>query len=835
MKLGTKLLIVFLCVGVIPFATISYVSQHKTRETINDLVSSRLQTVLKIKQSQVMQFIKAKENSIDILRKSPNTQQAMETLDAAFLAEGGKTEGFIWNTAADEYENVFATTKEFAGYDDVVLINLDGNVIYTANRGDDLGVNVTQKGMHKSPLGEAFKSAMESDNNVGFVDFAPYAPADNEHKAFMSKQVKRDGQPLGVVVARISLGKLNAVMHDLSGLGETGRIFIASADRHMLTKSTNDETTSTTHNPEEITVDTASVHAAFAGKAGLMLTEDHLGESVLSAYTPLTIGNNVWALIAEIHEAEAFSDLVALEKSIAILGIIGVVGILIVAFLVARAIARPLVKGAAFARAVASGDLSSTLDIHRKDEVGQICRSLAEIPHIIQQVQEEFSRVVSDIDKGKLLSRCEDDKFKGAYAELLAGANSIAEELLGYIDSMPAVFMTMDNDHAVTYLNKPGTKLLGRDLNDIVGQRCYDLFHADDCQTDQCACAYAMRTCTAHHSETLARPGDAEIDIKYIGVPNIDRDGKVIGAYEIIIDQSETMAIQRKIQNLVLESNRISGKVHNANEELVHQFESSRSDVKDQQERAQEIATAMGQMGAAVLDITKNAANAALNAEDSKKRGQHGANVVRQTADAVAQVQELASNLTESVTGLGNTAEGISRIVEMISDIADQTNLLALNAAIEAARAGDAGRGFAVVADEVRKLAEKTMVATMEVRTAIQAIQTEVVKSVEITGKASEAVALSTSLTEKSGEALKQIVEVSVETFDQIRDIATASEQQSVAMEQIEMFTNESSLSSTSTYNSIEKSLQTMKAHAHLSQELNMRIAQMQDKKVAER
>ncbi|MGE4299473.1 MAG: methyl-accepting chemotaxis protein [Desulfovibrionaceae bacterium] len=833
MKLGTKLLTVFLCVGVIPFATISYISQHKTGNAITELVSSRLQTVLDIKQCQMRQFIKTMNNGMDILSSSPNTKQAMETLDAAFLAEGGKAEGFIWAAAAEEYGNVFAGTKKVAEYDDIVLINLKGDVIYTVNGDKDLGTNVTKNGMRQTPLGEAYAHAME--NNSWFADFDEYAPAGNGHKAFMAHVVKRDEQLLGVVAVRISLNRLNAIMHGRSGLGETGRVFLVSDDLHMLTSPTNGDLTDAEHELEGIKVDTGPVKAAFAGKSGLNLAQDYLGENVLAAYAPVAIGGHVWALIAEIHETEAFADLTALEKSIGIMAIIGIAGILLVAFLVSRAISKPLVKGAAFAHAVANGDLSGTLEVNRKDEVGQICQSLVEIPRTLQQAREEFARVVSDIDSGKLLSRCEVDTFKGAYKELLEGANSIAEELLGYIDSMPAIFMTMDNDHTVSYLNRPGTKLLGRSMHDIVGRRCYDLFHTEDCQTAQCACGHAMRSQSAQHSDTIARPGEAPMDIKYIGMPNIDRNGQVIGAYEIIIDQTEAMTMQRKIQELVVESNRISDKVEDANEELSRQIESSRNDVKLQQERAQEAATAMGQMSAAVLDITRNAANAAQNAENSKERAQHGADVVRQAAAAVAQVQVLATDLSASISGLGETAEGIGRIVEVISDIADQTNLLALNAAIEAARAGEAGRGFAVVADEVRKLAEKTMNATLEVRNAIQAIQTEVVKSVEVTGKASEAVALSTSLTAKSGEALEEIVEVSRNTFDQVRDIATASEQQSAAMEQIEAFTTEISRISASTFNSMEQSLEAMDAHTVLSQELNMRIEQMQDQAVAER
>ena len=134
---------------------------------------------------------------------------------------------------------------------------------------------------------------------------------------------------------------------------------------------------------------------------------------------------------------------------------------------------------------------------------------------------------------------------------------------------------------------------------------------------------------------------------------------------------------------------------------------------------------------------------------------------------------------------LGKQAEGIGQILNVITDIADQTNLLALNAAIEAARAGDAGRGFAVVADEVRKLAEKTMEATKEVGEAVQGIQGGTRKHILHVEETAGTIEKATDLARKSGDAMRELVELSGETTTQVQSIATASEQQSAASETI--------------------------------------------------
>ena len=219
--------------------------------------------------------------------------------------------------------------------------------------------------------------------------------------------------------------------------------------------------------------------------------------------------------------------------------------------------------------------------------------------------------------------------------------------------------------------------------------------------------------------------------------------------------------------------------------DLGSRIEDSNKAATDSAQRLSSAAAAINEMNATVQEVAKNASDAANMSSETRQKAEQGASIVQSSLDSIEAVRSDALTLKEDMAQLNQHAQDISNIMGVISDIADQTNLLALNAAIEAARAGEAGRGFAVVADEVRKLAEKTMASTQDVSKAIQAIQESAAKSVGSMDRTVERVEQATTFAQQSGDALREIVTDAESTADEVRAIATASEEQSAASEEI--------------------------------------------------
>ena len=197
------------------------------------------------------------------------------------------------------------------------------------------------------------------------------------------------------------------------------------------------------------------------------------------------------------------------------------------------------------------------------------------------------------------------------------------------------------------------------------------------------------------------------------------------------------------------------------------------------------VATASEEMAATSMSIAQNCHHAADGSEHANTRARAGAAVVEQTVAVMGRIASRVTSSAQTVAGLGARSDQIGEIIGTIEDIADQTNLLALNAAIEAARAGEQGRGFAVVADEVRALAERTTRATREIAEMIKAIQTETKGAVDAMEQGVCEVESGTREAAKSGEALREILDLISEVTMQVNQIATAAEQQTATTGEI--------------------------------------------------
>ena len=217
-----------------------------------------------------------------------------------------------------------------------------------------------------------------------------------------------------------------------------------------------------------------------------------------------------------------------------------------------------------------------------------------------------------------------------------------------------------------------------------------------------------------------------------------------------VTSKDETGQLMQAMKNMVEKLSGIIGEVRlaadalsNAAGQVSATAQSLSQSSSEQAASVEETTASMEEMTASITQNTENARMTDGMASKAAKEAGEGGEAVKITVDAMQQIADK---------------------IGIIDDIAYQTNLLALNAAIEAARAGEHGKGFAVVAAEVRKLAERSQVAAQEIGM--------------VAGK-------SVKLAERAGHLLGEMVPTIAKTSDLVQEIASASQEQSSGVGQI--------------------------------------------------
>jgi methyl-accepting chemotaxis protein len=256
----------------------------------------------------------------------------------------------------------------------------------------------------------------------------------------------------------------------------------------------------------------------------------------------------------------------------------------------------------------------------------------------------------------------------------------------------------------------------------------------------------------------------------------------------------------------------LSGQAHQQSQQQLQQMEL--------------VATAINEVTYAVQDVAKNAEHASSEVGEAEKQAGQGQRNIETTLQQIDQLSGTIGQAVGVIQSLADETTKIGSVLEVIGSIADQTNLLALNAAIEAARAGEQGRGFAVVADEVRLLAQRTQQSTAEIHTMIERLQKNSGAAVNVIQDSSRASQATVEQASQAGESLAQIAQALRRLSSLNASIASATLQQTHAVEDINRNVTQAAGLAQQSTNAAEQSSTAGKRLDDLAEQLNRLLKQ---------
>ncbi|AQA05354.1 adenylate/guanylate cyclase domain-containing protein [Mycobacterium sp. MS1601] len=347
----------------------------------------------------------------------------------ASIANDNAGDGSLWSATNARFNDFFREIVQRFEFEDALLIDPRGNVVYTAYKGVDLGSNVFTGPFRGGELTDAFEAAMRTNllDYVGITDFGYYAPA-SEPTAWMMTPIGPQDRREGVMALQFPISKINRLMTvdqqwEQAGMGQTGETIIAGPDDLMRSDSRLFLQDPEAYQREAVeagtppdVVDTAlrqhgttlvqpirtdAAQRAQRGERGTMVATDYLGHETLQAYAPVDIPELHWSVIAKIDTDEAFAPVSAFTRTLVLSTAAIIFVVCLAAMLFARLFVRPIRRLESGAQQISAGDYDIRLPVTSRDEFGDLTtafndmsRNLAIKDELLNEQRRENDRLL---------------------------------------------------------------------------------------------------------------------------------------------------------------------------------------------------------------------------------------------------------------------------------------------------------------------------------------------------------------------------------------------------------------------------------------------------------
>lgn len=336
---------------------------------------------------------------------------------AASLNMFGANDPSEWAKLNARYQPFFADFTQRFGFDDTLLIDTSGNIVYTAYKGVELGANILGAPYATTELAEAYRKAMRatSVDEVIFTDFERYAPAYGVPTPWIVTPIGDESGIHGALALQLSLDRFNDVMTanrqwEQEGLGRTGETYLVGPDRLMRSVSrellqdpdkylkdvvANGTPADVAKRQVEVKgsvllqpVKTTAVDEAFAGGSGVATERSYLGPEALQAFERLDIPGLDWVIVASVDRSEAFAPVNRFARNIALSTGAIVLAVCLLALLFARILTRPVKNLVSAVQRVSGGELGISVPVTSRDEFGELAAAFNDMSASLQTKQQ---------------------------------------------------------------------------------------------------------------------------------------------------------------------------------------------------------------------------------------------------------------------------------------------------------------------------------------------------------------------------------------------------------------------------------------------------------------
>jgi two-component system, NarL family, sensor kinase len=335
------------------------------KNSIIERTLAQLSSINVLKKAQIEDYFELSRSHLSVIANGPEIQQAFAFFSGKQpFAQEGRTGDF------EKDLNDFLIDYH---YSEIALLDSSLNIIFPLDLAD-------------KPLGKILMSdgriiadfIKESSTKFSRLDITNAFDLPQKTSILIGVPIKgvNKNEFLGIMILKKEFEKVDKILHERTGMGNTGESYIVAEDLTMRSSSRFFPDSV----PASIVVNTLSASYAFSGSKKNHVLDDYRGVPVLSAYSKLDLDGLNWAILSEIDLQEALRPLDEIRQYVIYTFFVLMIIILWITLFISGKISKPILKLKDEIEKLSKGKLprEKIANTHN-DEIGQITDALNQL------------------------------------------------------------------------------------------------------------------------------------------------------------------------------------------------------------------------------------------------------------------------------------------------------------------------------------------------------------------------------------------------------------------------------------------------------------------------